>query len=73
MHFGDKYVKESRHVREYQKNMDFRLSMPKKMLQSPRNKTKNVRCSLINPIEAIKEREQIGERIDLNNYKKYAN
>lgn len=71
VHFSDKYVKEAKYIRDYQKCMDERLSVPKKLAKSPKNKTKNVRCSFVNPIEVLKEREASGERVDLNNYKKY--
>jgi hypothetical protein len=72
MHFSDKFVKEARHVRQYQKAMDYRLSMPKKLNQnSPRNPLKNMRVSQVDPVHSLKERENSGERIDLNYLKKY--
>lgn len=71
MHFNSKYVKEAKHVRNYQKAMDYRLSMPKNMNQSPRNPAKNTRVSQMDPVITIKERENSGERVDLSYYKKY--
>ena len=50
LHFSDKFNKEARYVREYQKNMDQRLSMPKNLVASPLNKAKKMRCSGLNPI-----------------------
>jgi len=75
LHYNDKFARESRYIRNYQKNMDERLSIPKKMTaqMSPKNsnKTKLVRNSLVNPVEILKHRENSGERLDLSNYKKY--
>lgn len=70
LHYNDKFAKESRHIRNYQRGMDDRLSIPKKLAQSPK-KNKMVRNSLINPVEIIKMRENSGERVDMGHYKKY--
>ena len=46
--------------------------MPKKLNQnSPRNPLKNMRVSQVDPVHSLKERENSGERIDLNYLKKY--
>lgn len=71
MHFNNKYVKEAKHIRDYQKRMDMRLSVPKKLGQSPKNKLKNIRCSQVDPLSSLKEREDSGERIDIQNLRKY--
>ncbi len=72
LHYNDKFAREARYIRNYQKNMDERLSIPKKMAtQLSPNKHKLVRNSLLNPVEIIKQRESSGERVDLSNYKKY--
>jgi hypothetical protein len=70
LHYNEKFAKESRHIRNYQRGMDERLSIPKKLAQSP-NKNKIVRNSQINPVEIIKMRESSGERNDMGYYKKY--
>ena len=72
VHFSDKFAKETKYVRQYQRHMDYRLSIPKKIVQSPRNKVRNVRCSQIDPVGELLEREKSGERLDLSNYKKYS-
>jgi hypothetical protein len=74
-------VKEASFIRQYQKTMDNRLSMPKNLIigqsssLSPRayggDRPKNVRCSLINPVETFKERENSGERSNIINLKVY--
>ena len=81
VHFNQKYVKEASFIRQYQKTMDNRLSMPKNLIigqsssLSPRafcgEKPRNVRCSLINPVETFKERENSGERTNIINLKVY--
>ena len=53
--------------------MDTRLSIPKKMAQSPKNKFKNVKNTAIDPIQMIKMREDSGDRIDMANLTKYFN
>ena len=53
--------------------MDVRLSIPKKMAMSPKNKFKNMRNTVIDPIEVIKMREASGERQDMSNIIKYFN
>ena len=71
LHYNDKFARESRHIRNYQKGMDERLSIPKKLGQGGSNKNKIVRNSQVNPVEIIKMRESSGERNDMGYYKKY--
>lgn len=71
LHYNDKFTREARHIRNYQRGMDERLSIPKKLVQSSKNTNKMIRNSLLNPVEVIKQRENSGERVDLSNYKKY--
>ena len=51
--------------------MDERLSIPKKLIQSTKNRNKMIRNSLLNPVEVIKQRENSGERVEMSNYRKY--
>ena len=53
--------------------MDMRLSIPKKLASSPKNKFKNMRNTQIDPIEMIKVREDSGERVEMTNISKYFN
>ena len=71
VHFSDKFAKEAKYIRDYQRTMDERLSMPKRQAANIANKL--VRMSIVNPVEVLRERERSGERLDLSNYKKYAN
>lgn len=71
LHYNDKFAREARHIRNYQKGMDERLSIPKKLVQSTKNRNKMIRNSLLNPVEVIKQREDSGERVEMSNYRKY--
>ena len=66
LHYGTKIAMQTRQIREYQKNMDMRLSLPKKLGLTPHGKiNKHVRNSGLDPVELIKIREGSGERIDM--------
>jgi hypothetical protein len=55
LHYGAKIAMQTRQVRDYQKNMDMRLSIPKKLASSPNGKiNKHVRNSGLDPIEIYK-------------------
>lgn len=74
-YYSDKFMKETFYIRNYQKHMDMRLSMPKRKdgkSKSPTNFLRMVRNTILDPVEDTKERERSGERIDMSNYKKYA-
>jgi hypothetical protein len=71
VYHNDKFAREARHIRNYQKGMDERLSIPKKLVVSTKNRNKMIRNSLLNPVEVIKQRENSGERVDMSNYRKY--
>jgi hypothetical protein len=75
LHYNDKFAREARHIRNYQKGMDERLSIPKKLGMSPHGKiNKHVRNSGLDPVEYIKMRENSGERVDMQaNITKYFN
>jgi len=75
LHYGGKIARQTQQIRDYQKNMDVRLSIPKKLGMSPHGKiNKHVRNSGLDPVEFIKMRESSGERVDMQaNITKYFN
>lgn len=75
LHYGTKIAMQTKQVRDYQKNMDMRLSIPKKLMVSPNGKiNKHVRNSGLDPVDYIKMREGSGERVDMAaNMTKYFN
>lgn len=75
LHYGSKIAMQTKQVRDYQKHMDMRLSIPKKLAMSPNGKiNKHVRNSGLDPVEIIRMRENSGERSDMAaNITKYFN
>ncbi|CDW72970.1 UNKNOWN [Stylonychia lemnae] len=70
-HFNDKFTRESNYIRNYQKNLDLRLSMPKVLQET--NSGKVIKNSGFDHKPLIIERQNSGDRIDLNSYQKYNN
>jgi hypothetical protein len=54
LHYGTKIAVQTRQVRDYQKNMDMRLSIPKRLTASPIKINKHVRNSGLDPVEIYK-------------------